>query len=109
MQFSTVMLLPIFGFVWMNRNLFRTADSQDATNFVLIYFTILVLNSLEYPKDLPLIWSSIPTLSLFQIVRKPDFLKKWIRPLRVAMAPVSFVLTMVCALVQFYFFDDTKT
>ena len=112
MNFTLVLkwpILAILAFVWTNRSLIRTADSQDATNFVLIYFTILVLNNLEYPKDLPFIWSHIPKLSLFQIVRKPDFLKKWLRPYRVAMAPVSFTLTIFAGLMQLYFhFEDLR-
>lgn len=64
-------------------------DPQDLTNFVLAYFAIQILQYLESQE----IWTLICYLSLFQIIRKPDFLKNFIRPLRVGLAPVSVILT----------------
>ena len=100
--------LLICVFIWKTFwfKILRNVDAQDATNFIMVYFTLLVLNNLEYPRDLPLVWSCIPKLSLFQIIRKPDSLKKWIRPIRVALAPVSFILTIFASISQIYFHSN---
>ena len=78
--------------------LFNSLDAQDATNFVLAYFTFAMLNkSTHSPLSTQLsmkdYWMPIPYLSLFQILRKPDSFKKAIRPIRVGLAPISIVLT----------------
>ena len=78
--------------------LFNSLDAQDATNFVLAYFTFAMLNKsthslLSSQLSMKDYWMPIPYLSLFQILRKPDSFKKAIRPIRVGLAPISIVLT----------------
>ena len=78
--------------------LFNSLDAQDATNFVLAYFTFAMLNKSTHSLSssqlsLKDYWMPIPYLSLFQILRKPDSFKKAIRPIRVGLAPISIVLT----------------
>ena len=80
------------------RTLFNSLDAQDATNFVLAYFTFAMLNKSSHSPLSPQLsmndyWMPIPYLSLFQILRKPDSFKKAVRPIRVGLAPVSIVLT----------------
>ena len=103
---NQVTWILIGAFIWIIRLMIRNGDSQDATNFVLVYFTLLVLSSLEFPQDLPKVWSAIPYLALFQIIRKPDSLKKCVRKLRVALAPVSFILTMFASVSQLYYYSQ---
>ena len=104
--YLTCLLICVFIWKMICPKILRNADAQDATNFIMVYFTLLVLHSLEFPGDLPLIWSNIPILSLFQIIRKPDSLKKLMRQIRVALAPVSFILTMFATIYQIYFHSN---
>ena len=104
--YLTCLLICVFIWKMICPKILRNADAQDATNFIMVYFTLLVLHSLEFPGDLPLIWSNIPILSLFQIIRKPDSLKKWMRQIRVALAPVSFILTMFASISQIHFHSN---
>ena len=104
--YLTCLLICVFIWKMIWLKILRNADAQDATNFIMVYFTLLVLHSLEFPGDLPLIWSNIPILSLFQIIRKPDSLKKLMRQIRVALAPVSFILTMFATIYQIYFHSN---
>ena len=69
--------------------LLDTFDPQDAINFVLAYSTFMALGTLDLKDN----WLAIPSLSIFQLVRKPDSLKRILRPIRVGMAPVSVILT----------------
>ena len=77
--------------------LVQKIEPQDATNFVLTYFTMAVLQSISPMENLQSLWQTVPALSLFQIIRKPDSFKKFIRPIRVGLAPVSVILTWVGA------------
>ena len=104
--YLTCLLICVFIWKMIWLKILRNADAQDATNFIMVYFTLLVLHSLEFPGDLPLIWSNIPILSLFQIIRKPDSLKKLMRQIRVALAPVSFILTMFASISQIHFHSN---
>ncbi len=74
------------------KKFFTSLDSQDATNFVLTLFTLLILKSGK-PLEVSWLWKWIGYLAMFQIVRKPDSFKKLICPLRVGLAPVSVILT----------------
>ena len=56
--------------------LIKKFEPQDATNFVLTYFTMAVLKKISLHKEnLHFLWLTVPILSLFQILRKPDSFK----------------------------------
>ena len=59
-----------------SRLLIKKFEPQDATNFVLTYFTMAVLQKISLNKEnLNFLWLIVPILSLFQILRKPDSFK----------------------------------
>lgn len=80
------------------QNLLRSLDQQDAINFIMTFFTMMVLQSDKIHSNV--IWATIPWLSLFQIIRKPDSFKRIIRPIRVGLAPISVILTIFAAFIQ---------
>ena len=86
------------------RKLIQGFDPQDATNYVLTFFTLKIISvtsgDLNY---LPKWWGMVPWLSLFQILRKPDSWKNLIRPVRVGLAPVSVIVTWTAAFHQIFF------
>ena len=84
------------------RILIQKFEPQDATNFVLTYFTMAVLQSISLMENLCFLWQTVPILSLFQIIRKPNSFKKFIRPIRVGLAPVSVILTWIASYYQIY-------
>ena len=77
------------------KTIINSFDSQDATNLVLAYFTFAMLNKSNHSdfSHCKEYWLPIPYLSIFQILRKPDSFKKFIRPIRIGLAPISIVLT----------------
>ena len=82
--------------------LVQKIEPQDATNFVLTYFTMAVLQAISPIENLRFLWQTVPALSLFQIIRKPNSFKKFIRPIRVSLAPVSVILTWIASYYQIY-------
>lgn len=84
------------------------ADSHDILNFsVLFSFFLLqssfltLLHSSSFPNRLLwLSWPAVPTLAVLQLARKPLWLKSYLRPLRVAMGPVSILTAFTLGVEQ---------
>ena len=76
----------------------KSLDSQDLFNFSSMLLLLHLLPHLPDSPQLP--WLLPLLLSPLQLIRKPAFLLRTLRPLRVAAGPVSIILTIVVAFGQ---------
>lgn len=114
-QFPALIILRVIHYASTeSKKKLRIIDTQDLINFLATFsfiFYVVVIISLQ---DISIIvgdgarnrllqnrlWSSIPLLALFQVLRNPVSLKNSLRPIRVALGPACILNAMVISCLQ---------